>query len=129
MSQIWNYPTAAAATSTITFDVAAHLIGDAPTVEFNQATERSKGGTMFSESFGAAKRLYPFSAYIYNSHATSADFADLITWLVTTVNGAENSFQWTDEDSTVRTVRITDGSISIERTGQYRKFSCNLEEQ
>jgi len=48
---------------------------------------------------------------------------------VTTVNGAENTFQWTDESSVTRTVRIVDGSISFEHAGQYRKFTCNLEEQ
>ncbi len=129
MSNRWDYPTFAATTASLIFDVAGHLIEDAPVVEFNQAVERSKGGTMMVESFGSAKRLYPFSAYIYNSHVSSADYADIISFVITTLNGAENTFQWTDENSEVRTVRLVDGTISFEIAGNYRKFSCNLEEQ
>ncbi len=129
MSNRWDYPTAAAPTSTIIFDVAGHLIEDSPTVEFNQAIERTKGGTQMVESFGSAKRLYPFSVYIYNVHASSADYADVIAFIITTLNGAENTFQWTDENSVVRTVRLTDNSISFEMVGNYKKFSVNLEEQ
>ncbi len=129
MANKWDYPTAAVPTVTITFDIAGHLMGDSPAVEFNQAIERSKGGTTMVESFGSAKRLYPFSAYVYNVHATSADYADVIAFIITSLNGAENTFQWTDENSIVRTVRLVDGTVSFEMAGNYKKFTVNLEEQ
>ncbi len=128
MSNKWDYPTAAAATVTITFDVAGHLIEDSLKLRANQIIDHSVGGTPARKSFGSGKHFHPFSAYIYNSHASSADFADIAAFILTTINFSENSFQWTDENSVVRTVFLLDDEISFERAGQYLKFSVTLEE-
>ena len=124
----FKYPNATAPTTTLTFDH-AHLLEDAPEIELNQITERSRGGTRYAESFGSGAQIFPLSIIVpITKVSTEADYSDLRTFILTTVNGAESTFVWTDENSVERTVRITNSNIRFETFAAIRKkVTLNLE--
>lgn len=124
----FKYPDATAPTTTLTFNN-AHLLQDAPEIEFNQITGRAKGGARYTESFGAGFEIFPLTIIVpMTKVSTEADYADLRTFILTTVNGAENTFVWTDENSVARTVRITNSNVRFETFGGTRKsVTLNLE--
>ncbi len=118
----FDYPTAGAgSTSSIVFTLGARLVGDTPRLMLLQDSDLAKGGTRRSKSYGSAKHVWPLTVIFYSSHATLADFADLLSWIETVAIGAVNSFQWTDESGTVRTVRL------INEGFEFPKFSVDCQ--
>lgn len=113
----FDYPNAASPTLTLTFasPSKAELKDDAPSLTFNQQASESRGGTDFVESFGDPKDTLSCSIIVpITAAASEPDFDDLRTFLVT-INGAVNSFVWTDANSVARTVKCMTNPIQFSR--------------
>jgi len=106
----FDYPTAAAPTSSLVFTRGARLVSDTPLLRLNQEVGQTKGGTTRAKSYGPAKRVYPLTAIFAMSSGSEADFEDVVAWLDEVAEGAVNEFEWSDENGTVRTVRIVNGN-------------------
>jgi len=111
----FDYPDATSPSLSIEFTIAARMEEDADTLRFNDILEQSKGGTDAAEEFGDDQDIYPFSAIVYRDHETLADKASLYAFLATVKR--LNTFQWTDDASTVRTVRNVTNPIVFESFG------------
>ena len=119
-NNFFYYPDATTPTTTLEFNTKGHLLdGSDETVEFNQITRRSKGGTRYATSFGASKQLWQFGAIVRESSESLADRADVISFL-DTVLGAVEYFTWRDESEVDRVVRIIDTAV------KFRKLSGDL---
>ena len=117
---IFFHPDATSPTTTLTFNTKGHLLdGSDETVEFNQITALSKGGTRYTTSFGVNKQKWQFGAIIRESSESLTDRADVISFL-NTVLGAVEYFTWRDESVVDRVVRIVDRAVT------FRKFSSDL---
>lgn len=127
----FDYPNKTSPTTTLILNKAHLIADDTEDVEFNQSTGLSKGGTRYAESWGAAKTIYPISIICpVTATGTEATYAQLRTFLITTINGAENTFVWTDENAATYTVRMVADRISFENMGAgKRKCSLTLEVQ
>ena len=126
----FKYPDSTTPTTTLTF-YNAHLLRDEPEIDLNQSIGHTKGGTMYSESYGAGKEIFPLTIIVPKTKTgTEAQYSDLRTFLLTTVNGAESSFVWTDEEGTERTVKITNSSFKFETfAATYKSITLTLEVQ
>lgn len=124
----FDYPTAAAPTSSIVFTLAGHLVDDADTLTFNDEYAESMGGTDQVVEHGDSKDHFDLSVIVYRSHGSLADKADLYAFLNTVRR--LNTFQWTDEAGTVRTVRNVTNPIVFEPFyALYTRVSLTLKEQ
>ncbi len=113
-----DYPTAAAPTASLVFSRGARLTDDTPRINLNQSITRTWGGTPRAQSFGDANRIYPLTAIFASSSGSETDFADVVTFIMDSIEGGVNSFQWTDEDGTVRTVRLmNEGGMEFPKHG------------
>lgn len=123
----FKYPNSTAPTTTLTFNN-GHLVEDEPEITFNQSISEAFGGTPCSESWGDAQDGYPMSVIVpVTKVSTECDYADLRTFLITTINGATNSFVWTDENSVERTVKLMDSKITFKTFAAiYKKVTMNL---
>lgn len=124
----FKYPNATAPTNTLTFDLPAHLVEDVPILEPNQVIEHSKGGTTFVESFGDAKQIFPFTAYIWADSGSATDETDVRAFL-TACNYGVSTFVWTDKSAVARTVRLLSASIGFAPVADKRQVSFMLEVQ
>jgi len=129
----FKYPTSISPTLTRTFDTKGHLVdGSDFTLRPNQKTGLSVGGTRYAESFGANKQVYQFTFIVPITKVVSEmDQADMVTFFAT-VLGAVESFVWTDENGTERTVRCISEEISFQtlvNAPKYRKCTLQLEVQ
>ncbi len=120
----FDYPTVAATTANIVFTRGAKLTGDTPELRLNQEMDYTYGGTPRARNKGSAKEVFPLTV-IVSSSGSDADVADLMDWIENKTAGAVNTFQWTDESSVVRTVRIINDSFSFPKFG-YDSQSCTL---
>ena len=125
----FDYPTAAAPTSSIVFDTAAQLIGDADTISFNDELAVTAGGTDQVREFGVAQSMYDVTVIVPRSSETASDKADLAAFLNTVRR--INTFQWTDENGTVRTVRNHSNPMTLEPMagGLYSTVTLSLKVQ
>ena len=122
----FDYPTAAASTANIVFTRGAQLTGDIPGLRLNQDIDYSDGGTPRARNKGAAKQVFPLTVIVARSSGSEADVADLMDWIEDTAEGAVNTFQWTDADSVVHTVRIVNSEFTFPAFG-YDSQSCLLQ--
>lgn len=117
----FNYPTAAAATSTITFPEGDRLMKDSPQyVNRTVQTARTQDDDLLTWIRGDGKRVFPYSVRVKISSESYTDMDDLIDFAENTVEWSSNTFQWTDENGTVRTVRLINeasSGLTFERFG------------
>lgn len=126
----FDFPTVAASTASLVFTRGARLVEDTPELIPNQEIGRTKGGTSMARSYGAAKRIWPVTAIFAISSGSEADFADVLAWIEDVAEGAVNEFEWTDENSIVRTVRLVNESFSFPKHGHdSQRCTFRLEEQ
>lgn len=117
MAERFDYPTYAATTKTLTFSSATGGVDrrlDDPDdgVEFQQAMERTAAGELVVGSTGTPRQTFECTYIFQYSHATYTDWADVLSFFGEDyANGGVNTFQWTDHAGTVRTVRLTSGSL------------------
>lgn len=111
----FDYPTAAAAIVSIEFDTAARLTDDADTLAFNDEYAETYGGSDQVRERGDSTDRYQFSAVVPKTSATVSDKADLRTFLAAVRR--INTFQWTDDAGTIRTVRNLTNPIRFENYG------------
>lgn len=119
----FDYPTAAASTANIVFTTAARLIDDPDELRFNDELGESKGGSDYVREYGEDQNRYTFTAIIPRSGLAAAKtFFGVITRV--------NTFQWTDDVATVRTVRLMTNPIRFEPTGgNWVRITLELKEQ
>jgi hypothetical protein len=123
----FDYPTAAAPTASLVFTRGARLVADTPSLRLNQEVDRAKGGTPMARNYGPVVRIYPFTAILTLASESEADFEDMVTWIEDVAEGAVNTFEWTDENSVVHTVRIMNtGEIPFPKFG-WDSVSCTLQ--
>jgi hypothetical protein len=122
----FDYPTAAAPTSSRIFTQGARLAGDTPALKLMQETGLTTGGTRRTKNYGDAKHVWPLTVIFYTSHATLVDFDDMLTWIEDVAEGAVNSFEWTDENAVVRTVKIINDDFTFPKFGHDTQ-SCTLQ--
>lgn len=103
----FDYPTAAATVANIEFTTAARLIDDPDELRFNDELGESKGGADYVREYGDDQDRHTFSFVIPRaSMAAAKTFFGVVTRL--------NTFQWTDDAATVRTVRNMTNPIRFE---------------
>ncbi|MDD5353031.1 MAG: hypothetical protein PHS93_07730 [Candidatus Omnitrophica bacterium] len=129
----FKYPNSTSPTLTLTFDTKGHLVdGSDFILRPNQKTGLSKGGTRYSESFGANKQVHQFTFIVPITKVSSeTDQADVVTFFAT-VLGAVESFAWTDQGGTERTVRCINDELTfrtLQNAPKYRKCTLLLETQ
>jgi hypothetical protein len=108
-----DYPTAAAPTASLTFPRGSRMQDDTPRISFVQEVKRSLGGAPDVKSYGTARQVIPVTFVFARSSEVETDLADVMSFLITTLKGAVNACQWTDEDGTVRTVRNMSGDVDF----------------
>ncbi len=106
-----DFPTAAAPTASLIFVRDARLTADTPGLLLNQKIVRTYGGTPRAKNFGTARRVYPLTTIFAISSETETDFEDVVTFIMDTIEGGVNQFEWTDENGTVRTVIMTNEDL------------------
>lgn len=112
-----DYPTAAAPTASLVFARGARLGDDTNSIRLNQTVDRAWGGTTRAKKYGAGKRVYTLSAIIAESSGSETDAGDVIAFVDEYAEGAVNTVQWTDENGTVRTVRILNDAVDFGKFG------------
>jgi len=129
MSHRFDYPTAAAPTLSLVFTLTSErLVDDVDTLTFNDAYSETLGGTDRVCEYGDPKDEYDFVALVWRTHSTAPDLDDLKTFLRTVRR--INTFQWTNGNGTVRTVRNITQSITFEPYGGlYIKAALKLKAQ
>ena len=122
MSETFMYPTVAAVTKTLTFESASgaggadgQLLSSPREIIFNQIVDKTVSGIRLVRNLGEHFDRWSYTTVIHLSSTTYTDWSDILDFFGSGyANGGESSFQWTDYDSTVRTVRLV--SVSIPRT-------------
>jgi len=129
-NETFKYPDADDPTKTLTFDVSGHLYEDEETIVFNQIMDVTIGGIRMTSNLGAHFNQYDYTAIIYQSHGSSTDWADVLSFFGTSyANGGVNTFVWTDYASTATTVQLIAGSIKKKNLGgTYCQINLLLEE-
>lgn len=131
MAERFDYPTAAAATTSLIFGTASQLVGDPDELQFNDDVRITMGGTDRAVDFGDHRRSYTLTFIVPRSSATEDDKSDALTFFQTVKR--VNTFQWTDGGSTVRTVRLMSNPVRfdpLENTGfAYYRVTVELREQ
>lgn len=109
----FDYPTAAAPTASLVFPQGGSLIGDPYRHTLNQSIEETRAKNPIVNRFGSGKPSMVFSLRCMRDSATEADRADVINFIDNVVLGATYSFQWTDEDGTVRAVKCLNAELEF----------------
>lgn len=110
----FDYPTAAASTSSLVWVRGAQLVADTPGLELNQKIRKSTGGTTRVKKYGDPNEVWPLTTIYAIGSGDEADWADVWTWIKTVCAGGVNTFEWTDSAGVVRTVRmVNDGKLSF----------------
>jgi len=126
----FDYPTAASHTSSLVFVQGGQLWKDAVSIAPNQIIAVTMGGSPMVDNLGDSEIIHPFTARFKSSSVTEADYDDVKTFVDETVQWALNTFQWTDHNGTVRTVRIWNGKTSWpEFTYDLLQFAFLLREE
>ena len=126
MSETFSYPTVAAATKTLTFD--ARQYTDKWYTEKNQLMDETNGGAIMVKNLGSDRSTWEYTVVVPVTSVSVTDQADIESFISSTyANGAQNTFVWTDTDSTARTVRMINSSFSFEMiTPTYVRISFLL---
>jgi hypothetical protein len=120
-----DYPTAAAPTVSLTFPRGAQLRDNTPRISFVQEIQRSMGGAPDVKSYGTARQVIPVTFLFARSSASETDLADMMSFLITTLNGAVNTCQYTDVEGTVLMVRNMSDDVDFPVFG-HDGMSCTL---
>lgn len=126
----FDYPTAASPTNSLVFAQGGQLWRDAVSIAPKQVKTVTMGGSVMVDSLGDSSVIHPFTARFKSSSLTEADYDDVKEFIDEIVQWALNSFQWTDENGTVRTVRIWNEKTSFpEFTYDEQQFVFLLREE
>jgi len=133
MSETFKYPNATSPTKTLTFESATgtdgHLMTDSEMLKKNQLQDVTIGGVRMVKNIGDDLHQWEYTVYVLASSDTYTDYDDVMDFIGSSyVNGAVNTFVWTDYNSTQRTVRMINDIIEIKTVGNYKRFTFVLEE-
>jgi hypothetical protein len=117
----FDYPNATSPTSTLTFPQGGRLLRDSPQlINRTIITRRTQDDELLTWKRGDGKRVYPYTIRVKLTSVTETDMDDLMTFIDETVGWSASSFDWTDENSEMRTVKCVNDpgtGIQFERFG------------
>ena len=133
MSETFKYPNATSPTLTLTFETATgtdgHLQTDSEFIKKNQLQDVTIGGVRMVKNLGDDSHQWEYSVYILTSSGSYTDKDNVLEFIGSTyANGAQNSFVWTDYNSTERTVKMINDTIAFKTVGNYTLCVFILEE-
>lgn len=114
-NETFKYPDVTSPTIILTFATAGHLLPDKDIIEFNQLSDVSIGGIRMIKSLGDNFTRFEYTAIVPRSSG-STDLADVKSFVSSTyVNGALQTFVWTDYNSVAKTVRMINNPFTAQR--------------
>ena len=125
--ETFKYPSTTSPTKTLTFATAGHLVEDSDIVKFNQLTDMTIGGMRMVKNLGDNLNQYEYTAVVPFSSESETDYADVLEFIGSSyVNGASNSFVWTDKDSAEKTVRMINNPFRAQKLGGSNYYICKF---
>lgn len=129
MNNSFSFTDTAGTVHTLTFDTKGHMADDADALVFYDELSQTPNGTDIVRDYGAGKDTFSFSAVFPKfKTGTESDLADVKAFLG--LVRRLNTFTWTDENGTVRTVRNLTNPIQFAPLGgRWYKVSLELKAQ